>query len=415
MALTNLIDTLGLRKLFAKAEGGDLRAKEAIKAFQDSPELTEVFKKKPVLGGDIGLAELPPMTMPLGPQRPGLSSFTSNPTSPQNGVGGAFPGASGEGKAPTNWGNVASRAGIALSGIAQSLNPRAYNEPGGVQDARQRLQADQMAQLEQRHKMWGLAFDDSQSLPPEVLQDPQFATLAQAKAALDKDMMDGKVDNEKNVSMFLTELARYKPQLDQLSLLSKARNQAAGEGLLQTEREKLGVAEAKDYNFEGTPVTRTEYLRNAADRQTRQENNARSEANVKEAAEARRFAASEAAAARKFAAGEADKDRDIARTAAAARQAGITARALINNSAKQYAVPDPENQAKRIVTEDSVADAVMANKLGLMEAARNAGINVVDKSMGFGDQRELNVNGKQFGPDEEEDAMMYIYQLLSGQ
>jgi hypothetical protein len=136
----------------------------------------------------------------------------------------------------------------------------------------ERLREDQMNALKQRHNMWDTAYKHSQELPPEVLSDPRFSSLAAAKAALDKDMLDGKIDNEKNVSLLLTELARHKNELDQISQDSKVKQQIAGETQLLRGREEAGLVEPKDYNWDpdqegpgsGFMTTGTDYANRSA-------------------------------------------------------------------------------------------------------------------------------------------------------
>lgn len=242
MPLTNLIDTLGLKKLFQKAEAGDAEAKRAIQAFNESPELSGAAFASPAQPElDVPLVQQLPSDLPAARTSPGLSSLVQMRKRPEDfaaaGVGGAF-----EQGPKRNWGGIFDRIAVGAEGLANAFtnSRQGYDVAGG---ARQRLQSEQMAQLQRRHQMWDTAFSASQQLPAEVLQDPQFSSLAQAKASLDKDMMDGKVDNEKNVSLFLTELARFKPELDTLSARSRAKTQVAGEGMLQKEREKAGLAE----------------------------------------------------------------------------------------------------------------------------------------------------------------------------
>jgi hypothetical protein len=276
MDLTNLVNTLGLTKLFQKAEAGDAEAKKAIQAFNESPELTGAAFASPAKPDlDVPLMQQLPADLPTARTSPGLSSLATVRKRPEDyaaaGVGGDFQ------QAPKrDWGNLFDKLAVGAEGLANAFtnSRQGYDVAGG---ARQRLQASQMEQLKRKHQMWDTAYDASQGLPPEVIRDPQFASLAQAKAALDKDMLDGKVDNEKNVSLFLTELARFKPELDQLSMTSKAKLQVAGEGMLQKEREKAGLAlpmEQREYNFEGSPVTRTEYLGLSSDRTKRAEERA---------------------------------------------------------------------------------------------------------------------------------------------
>ena len=139
----------------------------------------------------------------------------------------------GEEKPPRDWGNIFARIAVGAGDLGNAFgNPRAAIQGGGYQMAKDRLQQQQVAQLKQRHGMWDQAYTEAQQLPPEVLTNPEFASLAQAKAALEKDMMDGKIDNEKNVSTFLTEKARFGRELEQLGIDTKAQQQLGVEAKL---------------------------------------------------------------------------------------------------------------------------------------------------------------------------------------
>ena len=292
--LSPMMDMLGLRKLFEKAESGDRQATQAVQAFQDSPELTSIFSKK-AEPDDGGIATSLVESLKLGAANPNLGMSPGQPVRPTGGGGvevstpektpKRFLGMTGD-----TWKQIAMGAQRGIRG---------YLKGGGWGDIGDggftgKWQQDQIDQLKRRHQMWDTAYQASQGLPPEVLTDPQFAGLAQAKVALDKDMMDGKVDNEKNVSGFLTELARFKPELDTLSLQSKAKTQAAGEGMLQSERIRMGLEEdPTEYNFEGTPTSRSKYLELAAKRQALEDQIASRLAIAEENRKSREFTAGE--------------------------------------------------------------------------------------------------------------------------
>lgn len=403
MALTNLIDTLGLKKLFQKAEAGDAQAKIAIQAFNDAPELTGAAFAAPGKADlDVPLVQQLPSDLPAASSSPGLSSLVTGGTKrPEDyasmGIGGEYTQEPGKGI-----GGFLKQASILLSDYGRSgRGMQGMEAPAHVQ----RFKAEQIDQLKRRHQMWDTAYQASQGLPPEVLQDPKFASLGQAKAALDKDMMDGKVDNEKNVSLFLTELARFKPELDQVSLLSKVKTQAAGEGLLQKERERLGLAlpmEQQDYNFEGSPVTRTEYLKLDSERKQKAEERAHRLAVLEETIRGRKDVAGINAAARQDALG-AQKD----------TQTLTGVRHLVDSAAAQYAEPDPNDPlGKPRVTPKSMVQAVMDNKDAILNAAKNLGVVVEEPDVTRGTE-VYRVGGQSFGRNELPDLLMYLYQVIN--
>jgi hypothetical protein len=156
---------------------------------------------------------------------------------------------------------------VGLSDIGNAVgNPRAAFTPQGVEMAKQRLQASQVDQLQRRHAMWDDAHKQSMALPTEIMTDPRFSGLAQAKAALDKDLMDGKVDNEKNVSNFLTELLRSKKDLEDLQLQTGTEHQLEQEKKLSQGRLAQQEAEYADIKARaeaGDPVAQASFSRMA--------------------------------------------------------------------------------------------------------------------------------------------------------
>jgi hypothetical protein len=104
-----------------------------------------------------------------------------------------------------------------LTDIANIVgNPRAPVGGALYEQQKEYLRSNQMNQLTKRHQMFDDAFKQSQTLPTEVQTQPGFEALAKAKAALEKDAADGKIDNEKNVSGFLTEMSRARTDLEKL-------------------------------------------------------------------------------------------------------------------------------------------------------------------------------------------------------
>jgi hypothetical protein len=235
---TDILDQIGLKKLFEKAEAGDPEAKRVVRNLNAQPQLTGAAFASPAQMDSPGLAQEPVTS--LGPTRS---------ISPSPGFGAASQPPP-EAPAPRDRHSGLKRASILLSDLSRGMSdPRFRAEPGGHVE---RFKKEQVDALARRHDMWDTAFKDSQSLPAELLVDPKFAGLAQAKAALDKDMQDGKVDNEKNVSTFLTELARNRKDLDDYFQQRKISQQVAGEQQLQEARIGAGLAEPMvDVNFGG--------------------------------------------------------------------------------------------------------------------------------------------------------------------
>lgn len=353
MPLTNLIDTLGLKKLFQKAEAGDAEAKRAIQAFNESPELSgAAFASpgKPDL--DVPLVQQLPADLPAARTSPGLSSLAQVSKRPED---YAAAGVGGEHLQPKrDWGGILKQASIMLSDFGRTgKGMQGVDAPAHVQ----RFKAEQLDQLNRRHQMWEGAFQQSQALPPEVLTNPQFATLAQAKAALDKDMADGKVDNEKNVSMFLTELQRFRPELEQVGMLTKMKTQVAGEGMLQKEREKAGLAlpmEQKTHNFEGINVTESQFGALDRERRQRAEERAFRLAQLEEQIKGRTQIAGIQAGARADAAAAAERGRLVSRLL------GITKSAM---GAKDPTTQEPIGEMGLLEHEGALVGA--AEKLGI--------------------------------------------------
>jgi len=256
--------------------------------------------------------------------------------------------------------------------------------------------------------MWESTYRGSQELPPEVLTDPKFASLAQAKAALDKDMQDGKVDNEKNVSTFLTEMMRFKTELKEVQQDSAVAQQLDMEGQLQKGREERGLAkpmEKEDYNFDGTPTTRSEYLRLSDVRRRDQLDDERA-----------RMLAAEQAATRKDIAGlnaqgrrDSLDDRDKARSSSALGS-------MVESSLRRYSKPDPETGEPR-PDDQSLAKAFAENAEAIVKAARRNGVEFTLPGEGAaleGGDNSYVINGRVFNgddPAEATEALKLLYQL----
>lgn len=189
----------------------------------------------------LGLAsanEAFPQSLPgarrVGPQEPSPlhSSGTGAPMSSEE---ADSPGGGGD------WKSMLSVVGLGLTDLGNVIgNPRAkVGEGAAYQLTKQRLAESQLQQLKSRQDLWDRTHQQSQAIPPEILAMPEMSSLAQAKAALDQDLLDGKIDNEKNVSTFLTELERAKPQIQQFLLRQQVEDQSFQAGLKSEAELKL--------------------------------------------------------------------------------------------------------------------------------------------------------------------------------
>jgi hypothetical protein len=75
------------------------------------------------------------------------------------------------------------------------------------------------------HGAWEAAYNDAMSLPAEIHTTPGLEVVAQAQQALIKDLQDGKVDNEKNLTNWFKAKALYGKDIEDLQLNSKIAEQ----------------------------------------------------------------------------------------------------------------------------------------------------------------------------------------------
>jgi hypothetical protein len=115
----------------------------------------------------------------------------------------------------TDWGKILRAANIGFTDMGNALSDNRNAQGGGaIYDLNKAQMAEeQVAKLRTRQSMFDESFKVSQTLPPEVLTDPQFAELKQAKDALDADAADGQIDNEKTVAAFNLAFQRAKHTL----------------------------------------------------------------------------------------------------------------------------------------------------------------------------------------------------------
>lgn len=401
MALTGMLNTGLLARLFQKAEAGDSTARREVQrlgpGFSDSVDV-EAKAQPAALDTGSALSSLQEK-LPLG--RQDLAHYTSSPgqtgdkVSPEE----QKPGRKFLGLGGNAWKTIAMGLKGGIDGYLGAQGIRTDPNAGFVGKWR----AEQEDALKRRHDMWNTAYESSQTLPMELLQDPKFSTLAQAKVALDKDMQDGKVDNEKNVSQYLTELARFKKDLDEYSVLSKI--QLAGKAK-QAEQNAL-IDAGQLANFEGVMVSPEDYARLSQART--------GQAQELELAN-KRLAAQEAetAAQREATAAYRDTTRqdrldqqDFMRGQKTLQ--GVSS--IVQDSAKQFAQIDPES-GRPVITDKSLAQAVMQNKDAILQGAANMGINIQYPNKVQPGADSYVVNGRKFAVGEEPDLLMYLYQMM---
>lgn len=338
-------------------------------------------------------------------------------------------------KQPRDWQSIMGMVGIGLTDIGNAFgNPRARQGGAFYDLMKEKLQTQQMNQLKQRQNMWDDAYSTSQSLPQEVLTDPRFAGLAQAKAALDKDMMDGKIDNEKNVSLFLTEQARVKKDLEELGLQNKANQQLDVENRLATgraeqeaeqtqkaqeiasnptayppaevEQARLILASRKQiFEEDGQQLhmTPTEYAQWKRQNELADEDRRIRELGITESSNARVEAARLAAEARRDSRGD--------------RQSDFRARfvqdsyekAIARRMPPREAMEDMDEATRNRVVSEAAGGAVDELAPRLMAAAQQAGVKVEEIP---GPPRQMRVGEQLF--DDPREGMYYLMTMLGG-
>lgn len=427
---TSLSSILDLRRLgqdMEAARAGDPAAKQRVAAAASSPALSSTGKKKaPEMGGPLlseikGLDVLPTRDMTgaglSAATLPGARDLTSKTFDAQPGGGGV--------EVPEQEQKPNKALGLGIIGdtlinIGNAVgNPRFQTPTGGyLEQVMQQRQQEQMQQLKMRHDLWADAYKQSQELPGEVLTAPEFAGLAQAKAALDKDMADGKIDNEKNVSTFLVEQAKAKVALKDLQLTNLAKDElgveenketirsqreaewaakeAAGDPTALARRQLLGPSKQKIY--EDTLKEREEQ-RKFREQQQREMNLYR-----QDSVAARREAAAAAAAARG----------DATAAAAAGRRGQFVSSSYENAIRRRLpdqatlSEMDPKQREELVGAAQQAALHEITPRL--LAAARAAGLKITtpdqDATLGF------SVNGVQLNDPNE--FALYLLGELGG-
>lgn len=113
--------------------------------------------------------------------------------------------------------------GGALGG-ALSGNWRAGMAGGGAVQLKD-FQDKQKDMLDRRHKAWESAYNEAAALPTEIHQTPGMEEVAKAQQALMKDLQDGKVDNEQNLTNFLKVKAMYGGDIEKMTMDKKLADQ----------------------------------------------------------------------------------------------------------------------------------------------------------------------------------------------
>jgi len=243
--LSSVLDLSSLKRDMQAAAAGDQAAKSRVQGLKDSPAVTSLgepkAKSRPGMGQlpsarDLTSEGLSPAALPAGRDLSGEGMMLSSLPAPREVGGGGVevPEQEKSSRNPMGLGII----GDTLINVGNALSDARPIATGGYHDQlMDQLRQEQMSQLKMRHDMWSDAYSQSQKLPAEVMALPEFASLAQAKQALEIDLLkDGKVDNEKNVSNFLTEMSRHKSKLEQLLATSQGQQTAAAEEATLTAR-----------------------------------------------------------------------------------------------------------------------------------------------------------------------------------
>lgn len=416
--LTSLISPQVI-DLFKRADAGDQEAKIALRSFQDSPELTSTSNKVP--GSEPTFGYGPEVRENLQMQSPGLATSLmerlqpggSNPSPgatptfassrPPISVEGDFSQRDPKrflGMTGDKWKNVGIGLQSGIAGYLQAAHPGSRSIEGTGFAGKWREQQEDA--LKRRHGMWNTAYTASQQLPAELLVDGKYASLAQAKAALDQDMQDGKVDNEKNVSGFLTELARFKPELDQYSQASKVSGQLGMETQLQKGRESMGLAESLQDKLAREEKIRQDALGGRKDI-------------AEENRKAREFSSHESAQARIFEATQRAKDRVAAlEDRSRGNQVGGYD-SMLKAAQQRYLTLDPETQ-KPTLTGEGYTRMLADNEDAMYSLADQLGIQVDHPNyVQPGAAGVLKIQGRTFNtkdPQSMAEALTYLDQLI---
>jgi len=314
-----------------------------------------------------------PLGMPLGRPDARLSQFSSG-SSPRGLLQGDVTLRGGDyekQQGPPNWlkqGLIGLQGGI--GGYLSAAHPGYRPSEGGIV---QRWKDEQMDALKRRHAMWEGTYDMAQKLPSAVLTDPRLSSLASAKQALDKDMMDGKIDNEKNVSNFLTELQRHKADVDALGQAEAIKQQVGMTTGLAKGYEQAGITpqgeRTTQVSIGGKEFRLPEH--EAAIRAEQQEKNEQAAEAAKLHWQTYRDVAGQRAGAERARATQAAADRDTAQKTTAERHTGTVARALLSQAAKQIAQANPDQDPTELHSQAAQAIGeqlmMLADQEGLVD------------------------------------------------
>jgi hypothetical protein len=237
-----LKDERDVAELAGRAEEGDEAAKKHMTELGDAIDQTTEKNKQSEFdtGSSLpGLTGSDPYERKTGLER----DFTAPDISESSGPGD-IPGGVG-GEAPeekksfwkTDLGRRVGSAGVGLAGagLAQLFGGGKSGSrfmEGFAPTSLEDLKQQQNIELSRRQTAWENTYEDMRNIPPEVYADEQFGELTQAAQALEKDMADGQIDNEKNVSNFLTLKQKFGGEINDFMQgveLSRAAEQAAAE------------------------------------------------------------------------------------------------------------------------------------------------------------------------------------------
>ena len=224
--LTGMVDLAALSELFKNPQAN---SEEIARLGPGFSEFIDVKPEKEQVPPDV-----------LGQLQGGGPATSLSPES----LASAEQAPATEEKSGVPWIDLLRLGSVGLTDIGNALgNPRTPVGGAIYEQNKEYFRKNQMDQLQRRHDMFDDAYNQSKALPTEALTDPAFSGLAAAKTALDKDAEDGKIDNEKNVSRFLTEMSRSKKDLEQLQLQTTTANQLAAEQRMEEGRRQRTLAE----------------------------------------------------------------------------------------------------------------------------------------------------------------------------
>jgi hypothetical protein len=220
MAFYDEPQNIQLSNILENAAKGDPGAKDFLPALADSYKLGPQDSQDPVTlssGKEITPFDTG-MTQGYESELPEINAI------PEQGISKLEAPAEEEGP-KRDWGTALDKIAVGLADVGSALGSGQRPQGGGYEMSLSRLQADQQQQLSRRQRAWEDAYNSATSLDGELLQQEGMEELAQAHAAILKDLEDGKIDNEKTLSNFLTAKSKYSREIEQYGVDKQYRMQ----------------------------------------------------------------------------------------------------------------------------------------------------------------------------------------------